>query len=316
VDNVSDTDSVASSVFAEASYTLADLPLELTVGVRRFRDRLESQDFNAGVGTAPAAFTFTSTNPRFSASWRPSSELQLYTSASKGFRSGQVQPSIAVALAALVGLDLPAYELGAKAILLDKRMTAEAAVYRSDWKDVTVRIPIGTTGFNGLINSNGIKSEGIEANVAYDLTRAWSMSLGGSHTRSRYAGDVPGTGITKGSKVDNVPATTLSGSTEYRFAAIGAWQGTARLGIQHTSAREAPSFPQNRAADSITNVNARLSFENEGWTVSLYGENLSDERGAVSARTVQPLGPGVDDVFANRLRPRTIGLEVRYAFGR
>ena len=60
-----------------------------------------------------------------------------------------------------MGIALPAalkpdsiwtYELGTKAVLLDKRMTVEAAVYHSDWKDVTVRIPIG----RAVSVSNGV----------------------------------------------------------------------------------------------------------------------------------------------------------------
>ena len=325
IDNVSNTESVASSVFAEASYSLPGVPVELTAGVRRFRDHLTNQDFNSSVPTPLADFTFTSTNPRLSIAWHPSRDLQVYTSASKGFRSGQVQPSTSVALAGVIGMNLPpslkpdsiwTYELGTKATLLDKRMTVEAAVYHSDWKDVTVRIPIGTTGFNGLINSNGTKTDGIEANVALDVTHALSLSLGGSYNNARYSADVPGTGIVKGSKVDNVPSTTISGSAEYRFPAFAASQGAARLGFQRSSARDAPSFPQNRSGDAINNVNARLSFEHAGWTISLYGENLTNDSGAISARTVQPISPGVDDVYANRLRPRTFGVDLRYAMGR
>ena len=50
--------------------------------------------------------------------------------------------------------------------------------------------------------------------------------------------------------------------------------------------------------------------------MSLFGENLANDNGAVTFRSVQPLGPGVNDVYANRLRPRTLGLELRYALGR
>ena len=52
------------------------------------------------------------------------------------------------------------YEIGAKAELLDRKLTLEGAVYYSDWKDVAVRIPIATTGFNGLINSKGHDHQG------------------------------------------------------------------------------------------------------------------------------------------------------------
>ena len=148
------------------------------------------------------------------------------------------------------------------------------------------------------------------------ISPALTVTLGGSYTDARYAADVPGTGIATGKPVDEISKVTLSGSAEYRFAAFGAWQGRARLGFQHHSKREFPSFPLYQAGDAINNVNARVSFEHAGWTVSLFGENLTNDNGAVTFRSVQPLGPGVNDVSSTRLRPRTLGLELRYALGR
>ncbi len=325
VNNIGRADSTARAVFAEASYDLPGLPLELTAGVRRFQDRLQGTESNSGVASPPTDNTFNSTNPRFSLAWKAAPDWQVYTSASKGFRSGQNQAALSLAMAGPLGIALPAalkpdsiwtYELGTKVQLLDKRMTVEAAVYHSDWKDVTVRIPLGTAGFNGLINSGGTKTDGVEASMALDVSSALTFTLAGGYTDARYAADVPGTGIAAGKPVDEISKVTFSGSAEYRFAAFGAWQGRARLGFQHHTKREFPSFPLYQAGDAINNVNARVSFEQAGWTVSLFGENLANDHGAVSFRTVQPLGPGVIDVLANRLRPRTIGLELRYALGR
>jgi outer membrane receptor protein involved in Fe transport len=325
LNDIGRVDSTARAVFAEASYSLPGLPLELTAGVRRFQDRLQSAESSSGVARPPADNTFKSTNPRFSVAWKAAPDWQVYTSASKGFRSGQNQPGASVALAGPLGISLPAalkpdsiwtYELGTKAVLLDKRMTVEATVYHSDWKDVTVRIPIGTTGFNGLINSGGTKTGGVEASVALDVSPALTFTLAGSYTDASYAADVPGTGIAKGKSVDEISKLTLSGSAEYRFAAFGDWQGRARLGYQYHSKREFPSFPLYQAGDAINNVHARISFERAGWTLSLFGENLTNDNGAVTFRSVQPLGPGVNDVSSTRLRPRTLGLELRYALGR
>ena len=325
LNNVGRVESTARAVFAEASYNLPGLPLELTAGLRRFQDRLQATESNSGVASPPADNTFKSTNPRFSLAWKTTPDWQVYTSASKGFRSGQNQPGASVALAGPLGIALPAalkpdsiwtYELGTKAVLLDKRMTVEAAVYHSDWKDVTVRIPIGTTGFNGLINSGGTKTDGVEASMALNVLPALTVTLAGSYTDARYAADVPGTGIATGKPVDEVSKVTFSGSAEYRFAAFGDWQGRARLGFQHHSKREFPSFPLYQAGDAINNVNARISFERAGWTLSLFGENLTNDNGAVSYRAVQPVAPGVNDISSARLRPRTLGLELRYALGR
>ncbi len=324
LENTSHTDTKADAVFGEASYMLSAVPIELTAGVRKFRDHLSGQDINSGVPTPLASFRFDSTDPHFSASWRPSRDLQVYASASKGFRSGQIQPSTSAALGAPLGMVFPAslkpdsiwtYELGTKTALLDHRMTLETAIYHSDWKDETVRLPIGSTGFNGLINSDGTKTDGIEAQITLDVTSALTLSVGGGFADARYAGDVPGTDIHQGARVDGVPTTTANASVEYRFASFGAWQATARLGMQYNNRRENPSFPGNLPGDDITNANGRLTFAKSGWAVALYGENLTNDHGAISARTVAATTSG-NESYANRLRPRTFGVEVGYAFGR
>ena len=322
---VGKTESGTRAVFAEASYSLPNVPLELTAGVRHFRDRLRSAETNAGVALPSVSNLFINTSPRLAAAWKASADWQVYASASNGYRSGQNQPAASLELAGTLGIALPAavkpdsiwtYEIGTKALLLDRRLSVEAAAYRSNWKDVPVRIPIGTRGLSGLINSEGTKTNGLEASLAFEVSPALTLTLGGSYTDARYVADVPGTEVLKGNRLDEVSKVNLSGSAEYRFAAFGNWQGRARLGWQYSSKREFPSFALFQPGDAISNVNGRLSFERAGWTVSLLGENLTNDGGAVSYRTVQPLAPGVNDVRASRLRPRTVGLELRYALGR
>ncbi|MBI5268166.1 MAG: TonB-dependent receptor [Burkholderiales bacterium] len=324
LNNASDTDSHARAAFAEASYMLPSLPVELTAGLRYYHDRLQGQDSNSGVPTAPTDFSFHSTNPRLSVAWKPNHDLQVYTSASKGFRSGQNQGLVSLGIADGLGITLPpsirpdsiwTYELGTKASLLDRRLIVEAALFHSKWDDLAVRRPLGATGFNGLINSNGVVIDGIEASMAWDVTPDFDLTLGGAYVDARYKADVPGTGIQKGMKVDEISPLSVSAATSYRFPAFG-WQGTARLGAVHTKARELPSFALSQPGDAITTVDARLSFSNGPWTVAVYADNLNNERGAVSARTVQPTGPDTSDVYAQRLRPRTLGMELRYALGR
>ena len=129
------------------------------------------------------------------------------------------------------------YERGAKLNLLDRRVAMEYAVYHSDWRDVAVRIPFGTSGCNGLINSNCTHTNGIEATLSYAPTTGLRATQGGSVVDARYAGTVAGTGIRSGSPVDDVPRATWRASGEYDFALGGGWSGRAGAGIQHASAR-------------------------------------------------------------------------------
>ena len=52
----------------------------------------------------------------------------------------------------------------------------------------------------------------------------------------------------------------------------------------------------------------RLGVEGGVWGVYLFGENLTDDDGAVSPYQLGPAGP------ATRMRPRTIGLQLRASF--
>ena len=80
----------------------------------------------------------------------------------------------------------------------------------------------------------------------------------------------------------------------------------ARAGLRYHSARQV-SLTQGSPGDDILSANVRVSLEaTAGWSVTVYGDNLTNEQGADDARTTRGL--------ATRLRPRTLGveLEVRY----
>ncbi|HKP79644.1 MAG TPA: TonB-dependent receptor [Phenylobacterium sp.] len=321
IDNVDKTDSKAQAVFGEATYTLPSAPVDLTAGLRYFRDELGGFEANAGVATPDPGRTYHSWNPRFSLAWRPQPNLNIYASAAKGFRSGQLQPSVARALAGPLGISLPAaleqdsiwtYEAGAKAELFERRLSLEAAVYYSRWKDVTVRIPLGASGFNGLINSKGTETKGIEASLTARPTPALTLSAGASYADAAYTGAVPGTGITDGASVDDVAKFTANAAVDYRRPLSDETALLARVAWQHNSPRRFTSFAGYLPSDTIDRIDARLGVAFRQVTVSLFADNLTNDGGATSFRTVQALASGDLDITANRLRPRTIGIRASF----
>jgi outer membrane receptor protein involved in Fe transport len=325
LDNVSATQSRTTSIFGEASYTLPRIPVELTAGLRHFRDSQSNQDSNAGVLAASAQKDFSSTNPRFSIAYKPQRDTMYFASASKGFRSGIFQPSPSIALGSLFGIALPAaltpdsvwtYELGTKQALLDGRMAFEASIYHSDWKNMPVRIPIGTTGVNGLINSPGAKINGIEVSTAWEASRTLNFTLAGAYTQARWVADVPGTNMKEGQQVNEVPKFQLNAAANWRLPSVAGWAPTARLAVNHNSLRDSHVQAISQPGDPITIVDARVAFERGPWTASFYVDNIGNDRGAASSRTLQPLSATLIDNYATRLPPRTVGVELRYAMGR
>jgi len=319
IDQTSATKSTASSVFGEITYTMPSFPLEASLGLRHFRDFLSGGDVNLGVAEPRSNANFSSDNPRLSLAYRPLEDWQIYASASKGFRSGQRQISGVEQIAEANHVTLPSvvkpdsiwtYELGTKLNMLERRLNMEFAVYHSDWRDVAVRIPLGNTGLNGLINSDGTRTDGVDASVSYALTKTFTITFSGGFVDATYAGSVPGTGIRNGSPVDDIPRLTMSASGDCSFPFVGGWVGIARAGIQHASPHQASMFPAYMAGDTINNVNARLSLSKGPWKLSLYGDNLTNDRGATSYRTVTQLSATTTETYAPRLRRRTVGLEL------
>ena len=319
IDNTGRVRSSARALFGEATYTLPAVPVDVTAGLRYYRERLRGFETNAGVVTVRPDGIYTSWNPRFSIAWHPARDATLYVSAAKGFRAGQLQPTSVRALAQQLPFKLPdalaqdsiwSYELGGKAELFDRRLALEGAVYHSDWKDVAVRIPIGTTGYNALVNSDGTQVTGVELSAALSPIDGLVLTAGAAYTDATYASSVPGTGIVAGDEVEDVARFTASASADYRKELTDRVTGFGRLGWQHSSKRRFSAFPEYTPGDRIDRLDARIGVEIGRYSLALFVDNATNENGAESFRTVQPIAPSGLDVVANRLRPRTLGVEI------
>lgn len=329
LDNLARVRSKAQALFGEGTYTLPGTPIDLTAGLRYFQDEIGSTEANAGVPTVPPGGPigrkYHSFNPRFSIAWRPARNVNIYASAAKGFRSGQLQPGTSVSVASALGIPLASelsqdsiwtYELGAKAAVLDGRLSFEGAVYHSDWKDVAVRIPLLNTGISGLANSDGIKTSGVEASIVARPTRDFTMSANASYVDSHYAADVPGTAIVKGSPVEDVVKFTTNVSAQYRRRMSEVATLSASANYQHSSPRSFRSSAIYIDGDTIDRLDAQIGVELQRVAFHLFVDNLTNEQGAAGYRTVAQVAPGVFDSDANRLRPRTIGLRATLEFSK
>ncbi|WP_157074239.1 TonB-dependent receptor [Pseudoxanthomonas mexicana] len=303
----------AYAVFGEVTVKLPDPRWALTGGIRYFSDDVDAISVSTTrVSTLNA--TFDSWNPRVSLSFKPANDTTLYASAARGFRSGQLQPISSILLAEANGVELPStidpdsittYELGAKSLFLDGSLLVEGAVFYSDWEGVAVRVPITST-INGLTNSKGTENKGVEVNVVYTPSASLMLQVGGSIIDATYVADVPGTPLNKGTDVYNVPRNSFTASAAYSWDVAADLRGVVRTGVVYDSARET-ALTAGSPGDAITMLDARIGVESDnGWSAFLYGNNLTNEDGALNARTT--LG------VANRLRPRTYGVVFRYSF--
>jgi iron complex outermembrane receptor protein len=325
-DQHQESDSYA--VFGEATWSLLDRKLDFTLGLRYFEDdrvfdevlspellgiiQIFDPDFTPR--TEP---TFDSTNPRLNIAYRPNDDWMVYTNVAKGFRTGQAQPGISLGLAAIAGVSIPnaidpetlwSYEVGAKGTFADGRASLEGAVYYNDWDDVQVVVVVDPVfGVAALVNGGKARSVGAELAFAMSPIDGLDLRLGAGYVDAQYSDDVAGTPIQDGDRIVGVPETTVSASATWRWSLTSSLTGFAYGGAQYTSDRTdvaSGALP----SDSMTRLDARLGIEGRQWGAYLFSDNLTDEDGAVDVRLLGADGP------ATRLRPRTIGLNLRYSF--
>jgi iron complex outermembrane receptor protein len=272
--------------------------------------------------------TFTQFEPKASISYDVSSNASVYASYGKGFKSGGFNPigSREALIDAAESVGLPAssvyvqdgydkevstsYEIGAKMRLFDRRLSINAAVFKTDISgaqqfefypsvglqttisidkvelkgfdiDFDAQLPGGFRVFGGYGYTDGVVKE-FAGNPAFNGNRSpgafkYTLSLGATTT------------IDLGGDLSLVPRVEYN-----RFGSIW-WDVANTAGTQR---------------DALDLVKARLSLKSgKGWEISAYGDNLTNEK------YFQEVVPLLGFFTVNYRGPtRSYGLEARVNF--
>ncbi len=319
------SDSKSYAIFGEGTWSL-NKRLDLTVGLRYFKDdrsrndpvapatlaliRQTNPDFSGNVDTSVDTF-----NPRFNLAWHVNDDWMLYTNVAKGFRSGQVQPVASLIAAALagrtiaVGIDeetLWSYEIGSKSTFAGGRAALEAAIYYNDWRDLQLTVALAS-GLSGFANAGRARTLGGEVSLSVQPVEDLDLRLSASHIDAEYAESITGVNPHKGDRVSGVPENMVSASASYRWPLTSALKGVVYGSAQYTSER-VDVVNVTLPSDNVTVLDTRLGVEGRSWGLYLFGDNLTDEDGAVDVRFP------VLAYAAPRLRPRTYGVNMNYRF--
>lgn len=315
------------AVFGDVTRLLADDKLELTAGVRYYQDEQTIQDlgsFDPSATLLPDESTdFDKTTGRIVLAYKPSEASMFYGSVVTGFRSGTLQSQevlrVAPGFPSILPDTLLSYELGTKGYLFDNTFSYETAVYYTDWKDIqqSLILPIG---FTARVNAGGASGLGVDMTIAYQPLRALTLNLNLGWNDLTFDEDVfnfdAGSGrnvllFPEGSRLNDSPEWTGSVGATYRAATP--MQGTDFvLSANHAyGSRRLLRFLTagvitETQSDVMRQLKVTLGMENDRWSVELFGDNLLNEEGAVTAPDINVAGTAV------RLRPRTIGLQAAY----
>jgi iron complex outermembrane recepter protein len=320
------TASQSYAVFGELTRLFLDGRLELTGGLRYFEDDISDREISRNnANPAPLINTdssFDAVTPRVVLTWHPRDQVTIYTSYAEGFRSGLNQtPPVRLAAPAFGPADpdkLHNYELGAKfGGLADGRITLDTAVFFIDWQDVqqTLSVLVAPTILNpALVNAESASGVGFEFAAVAEPFERFTVALNASWNDLTVDEDTLSSGIVlfpKGSRLNWSPETTAGASLAYEFP-LGALEGRVAVAANYISEQDVRGVVagavQIGEGDSILIAGANLSLASDrGWTASLFVDNLNDENGIAVVDTFSPQWHG-------RIRPRTYGLQLEYAF--
>ncbi|MGQ0834084.1 MAG: TonB-dependent receptor [Gammaproteobacteria bacterium] len=319
-----------SAVFGEVSYTFAE-KLEVLAGVRWF----EAKQSDFGLTTFPfALFNFAPLPPadprqfkedkvltKFQLSYRPADGVVLYALASQGYRLGGTNQQGIVAVP--LGFESDSiwnYEIATKTGFMDGRLYVNLAGFLIEWEDIQVsgRDPTGAFAFLG--NAGAAEIQGLELEVQGRPTDALTFTVGASWlpkrelTEDQVTAQVVAPGR-KGDELPFIPGFTANATAQYDWALpVYNWDGFVRgeyayRGSSDSELQTASRFNREQSAYDIVNLRTGVYRSDTGLNLTLYVENVFDERGDLRVRDEDSLL-----TFKWTNRPRTVGLDLTKNF--
>lgn len=299
----------AWSVFGEASYRFSDV-LTVLGGLRYYHDHRGFDSINTTFGTTATNVgdaNFHTVNPRVNLSYTPTPNTNLYVNAAKGFRSGGFNTtSSGPGISPTFSPDsIWTYEGGAKQQLFDRKVTLEAAVFYSDWKNVQSSFLVPGTAI--LTTTNGGAVRGWGAEFAATVIPVTGLSLSGTYGWNNLENKVATADKNVGDPADFSAKETWSASANYRTAFGDGLHGFVRFDYQHLGRQQVTlrNIPQVFRFPIRNLVNGRLGVEFTKFEVGLFATNLFDSRTPI---TPVPYGAFSENT---EMQPRVVGISFR-----
>ncbi len=312
------------AVFGEVSYALTDR-LIATAGGRYFRYKKNERGLSdSGENDS---------NLKANLSYKPAKDALLYASWAQGFRLGHpaagLPPSCdpnndgvidgtSITMESTRHVDsdfLDSYEVGAKVMLFDRRMSVDTAIYHIDWEGLPVATSIGSPNCNlgYTANLGGATSEGAELQASVFVAEGLRVDFGAGYTNAKLSRDALGLvpPALKGDRLPGSPKMSANLAAQYDFN-IGGRPAFVRADSAYvgTFYADLKSTPGNRGGDYIR-LDARAGVAIQKLSVEIYVRNLMNED-AFTWRGL--IGGASDNVFGYRMRPRTVGVQLGYNF--
>lgn len=356
------------ALFGQASYDVTD-QLTLTLGGRYSEDQkdlfqrmtfdVDFETYTNSAGLITNCYTcladgetgrtlsesWGSFTPRVGIDFKPNDDLLLYASYSKGFKSGGWSPRPTPTNPAELPFDpekVDSYEIGAKAQLLDRRLTFNLAAFRSDYTDI--QLTTLQPGFVlQVINGGKNRLYGLEAEIFASPVSGLDLNASVGYLSDEYRDIVDSDpNFTADDELPDAPTWTINIGGQYSFPlsdqvsftlrADGAYRSKTWKELYNLNRNSLNQFggpapivtPIQSGADGylvtrnelaqdgywLVNLRGSVALENPDVTLSAFVTNLFDKE---YYSTVLPVTAfGYDEGYYGR--PREWGISLRYDF--
>jgi outer membrane receptor protein involved in Fe transport len=280
---------------------------------------------------------------RANISWHATDDVLLYYTWSQGFRPGgfNISQPVIAPTSPIYGLYTPPIafapdtlinnEIGWKTEFFGHRLQFNGAAYQEDWKNtqLTVFDP-GVTG-NQPFTTNGpnYRVRGVEVSTVARITHGLTVTASASVNTGEVVKTIslvdPKTGQPiaianpfgdVGSPLANSPP--FQGNIRLRDEfAVSEYQAFWQVGAEHRGGSYATTDRLSTTLQGVsvafydpsyTTYDASIGVSKDAWTVSVYGENLTDTLATVYSSYAEYVK------MNTIVRPRTLGLKFSYKF--
>lgn len=254
--------------------------------------------------------------------YMPNEDTLLYASVSKGFKSGGYNGNLAFADVGITDFDeeiVYAYEIGAKAKLLDGRLIWNNSAFYYDYQDIqlignsTVIGPGGLpTNVFALGNLADARVYGVETELWWRPMDGLDIKLTGGWLDAKTKNPKPGNEAIDGNDLAYAPEWNTSGVVRYaKPISKNGLLGSVQVDWQYQGDRFAnvSNHPVTHLRSYwLFNARVALSAEDSRWEVALWGKNIFDKEYETTATDLGSTRRLLE-IYGY---PRTYGLELTY----
>lgn len=310
----------STGVYAQGTYDITD-QLALTLGVRYTEDdktfrlsqvslwdaELEALGNQFGVGPfevpgnvgcdpritgscvsqpqVSGGDTFSSTTPRIAVEYQWSDDLMTYASASKGFKAGGTNDSVADIDTPFEPEELWSYEIGLRSEFLDNRARVNLTFFSMDYEDKQITVAPSVDNASICVNrctanAGDATIDGWELEALFAATDALTLHANIGGLDAEWDRIISGAGVTKTTEFARAPELSYNIGGRYTFEFGGDKTVVASLDYSYKDDQE--SSPQDSTTITIPEydlLTARLKLiAQEGkWEASIFCSNCADE---------------------------------------